>query len=71
MINMNAYIITIGDELLIGHVVNPNAAYIGEQLTEHRIKVIGSSVVPDNEEKIIKEFKRAYKQSDIIIGTGG
>lgn len=68
---MNAYIITIGDEILIGQVVNTNAAYIGEQLTQHRFKVIGSSVVPDNEEKIIKEFKRAYKQSDIIIVTGG
>lgn len=68
---MNAYIITIGDEILIGQVVNTNAAYIGEQLTKHKIKVIGSSVVSDNEEKIIKEFKRAFKQSDIVIVTGG
>ncbi|MEG8947327.1 competence/damage-inducible protein A [Rosettibacter firmus] len=68
---MNAYLITIGDEILIGQVLNTNAAYLGEQLIKNGIKVIGSSVLPDDESKILKEFKRVFKLSDIIIVTGG
>ncbi|MEG8988256.1 competence/damage-inducible protein A [Ignavibacteria bacterium 4148-Me] len=68
---MNAYLVTIGDEILIGQVVNTNAAYIGEQLVKNGIKIIGSSVLPDDEDKIIKEFKRVFKICDIMIVTGG
>ncbi|MGK9476002.1 competence/damage-inducible protein A [Melioribacter sp. OK-6-Me] len=68
---MNAFLITIGDEILIGQVINTNAAYIGEKLSELSIDVIGSSVMPDNEEAIKKEFKRALDFSDLVIVTGG
>lgn len=68
---MNAYIITIGDEILIGQIVNTNAAYIGEQLSKNGIKIIGSCVLPDSEERILKEFKRVFKISDVVIVTGG
>ncbi len=68
---MKAHIITIGDEILIGQITNTNAAYIGEQLTKHQIHVNGSSVVPDQEELIIKEFKRAIASNDIVLVTGG
>ena len=68
---MKAHIITIGDEILIGQTLNTNAAYIGEQLTRHQIKVNGSSVIPDEEEIILKEFKRALTSNDIVLVTGG
>lgn len=68
---MNAYIITIGDEILIGQIVNTNAAYIGEQLSKNGIKIIGSCVLPDSEERILKEFNRVFKISDVVIVTGG
>ncbi len=68
---MNAYLITIGDEILIGQVLNTNAAYLGEQLSKNGIKIIGSSVIPDDESKIFNEFKRVFKLGDLIIVTGG
>ncbi len=68
---MNAHLITIGDEILIGQVINTNAAYIGEKLSELSIDVIGSSVMPDNEDAIFKELKRALDFSDLVIVTGG
>lgn len=68
---MNAHIITIGDEILIGQTLNTNAAFIGEKLSLEQIKISGSSVVPDDEELIIAEFKRVYSSNDIVLVTGG
>ena len=68
---MKAYIITIGDEILIGQTLNTNAAYIGEQLTASQVNVIGSSVVPDDKEVILQEFERVTKLSDVVLVTGG
>lgn len=68
---MNAHIITIGDEILIGQTLNTNAAYIGAQLSELNIFVAKSSVVADEENEILEEFKNTIAQNDIIIATGG
>lgn len=68
---MKAHIITIGDEILIGQVVNTNAAYIGERLTEIQVHINGSSVVGDEENIIIAEFKRIIEKNDLVIITGG
>lgn len=68
---MNAHIITIGDEILLGHTLNTNAAYIGKELSEINIKVSASSVVGDVENDILEEFKRVYSKNDIVIVTGG
>jgi nicotinamide-nucleotide amidase len=68
---MNAFIITIGDEILIGQTINSNAAYIGEKLTQNQVLVTGSSVVADDEKKIKAEFKRVFEENDLIIITGG
>ena len=68
---MNAHIITIGDEILIGQVLNTNASYIGEKLTQHQICVNGSSIVGDVGKKIIAEFKRAFNENDVLLVTGG
>ncbi len=68
---MNAHIITIGDEILLGQTLNTNAAYIGEQLINIQVDVRSTSVVPDNEAAIIKEFKQYLDENDIVIVTGG
>lgn len=68
---MNAHIITIGDEILIGQTLNTNAAYIGSQLSELNIYVAKSSIVADEESEILAEFKNALNQNDIVIATGG
>ncbi len=68
---MNAHIVTIGDELLIGQTINTNAAFIGEQLSNIQINVRKTSVVPDDEDEILKEFKSSFTENDLVIVTGG
>lgn len=68
---MNAHIITIGDEILIGQTLNTNAAFIGEKLSALSIKVVKSSVVGDQLSEIKNEFELVSKNSDLIIATGG
>ncbi len=68
---MNAHIITIGDEILIGQVLNTNAAFIGKELVEHNINVTRTSVVGDSENEIVGEFKKVFETNDVIISTGG
>ncbi|MEW6195914.1 MAG: competence/damage-inducible protein A [Bacteroidota bacterium] len=68
---MKAHIITIGDEILIGQTINTNAAYIGDRLTQHQIKILFSSVVPDDEKLVLSEFKKANSHADLVVVTGG
>ncbi len=68
---MNAQIITVGDEILIGQVLNTNAAFIGKELIENNIKVNKTSVVGDTESNIIAEFGKAMEDNDLVIVTGG
>jgi nicotinamide-nucleotide amidase len=68
---MKAHIITIGDEILIGQTLNTNAAFIGEKLTNLQVRISSSSVVPDDEEIILEEFKRAFDANDLVLVTGG
>jgi len=68
---MNAYIISIGDELLIGQTNNTNAVFIGEKLSEININIIKIVTVPDDESSIMDEFKLGIEKSDLVIVTGG
>ncbi|MFC2085540.1 competence/damage-inducible protein A [Bacteroidota bacterium] len=68
---MKAQIITIGDEILSGQTLNTNAAYIGNKLVECQVDVLKTSVVGDESEAIIYEFKNALDHYDIVIVTGG
>ncbi len=68
---MKAYLITIGDEILIGQTLNTNAAYIGEKLIAEQISVVKSVVIGDNEEQILAEFEYGFSNFDIVIVTGG
>ncbi len=68
---MRAEIITIGDELLIGQVINTNASYIGKKLSEIGISVERIVSVGDDEEEIIRELRNAFDNFDIVILTGG
>lgn len=64
-------IITIGDELLIGQVVNTNAAWLGEQLFTLGIPVRHSVTVGDGIVEICCAMDAALKRSDVILVTGG
>ena len=68
---MFSEIISIGDELLIGQVVNTNASWMGQKLNESGIRVKQVSVISDNREQILKALKQAAERADIILITGG
>lgn len=68
---MKAYLISIGDELLIGQTINTNAAYIGKLISENNINIIKTSVIGDNLQSIIDEIDYAASKADLIIITGG
>ncbi len=64
-------IITIGDEILIGQIVDTNSAWMGEQLNLVGIKVHQITSVSDNAEHIVKALDEAKSRVDIILITGG
>ena len=68
---MKASLISIGDELLIGQVVNTNAAKIGEMLNLAGVKVVYTSVVQDERQSIIEALEEAGKKANLVIITGG
>lgn len=68
---MIAEIIAIGDELLIGQVVNTNASWLGEQLSRAGVPVRFMTTVGDNGEDIRASLKLACSRADFIIATGG
>src|SRR5213593_1919198 len=68
---INVEIITIGDELLIGQVIDTNSAWIGQQLSLNGIQVKQITSVSDNSEHIVEALDAAKKRADIILMTGG
>lgn len=68
---MNASIITIGDELLIGQVVNTNASWIAAELETNNIHVSRIVTIADDFHDITNTLSEALLQSDVVIITGG
>jgi nicotinamide-nucleotide amidase len=68
---LNAEIITIGDEILIGQVVDTNSAYLATELNKLGISVIQITSVPDIRESILKALDDASNRAELIITTGG
>lgn len=68
---MNACIITIGDELLIGQVVDTNSAWLGQQLNSIGVSVLRRIAVGDEKSEILDALREASDISSLIIITGG
>ena len=68
---MNAEIISIGDELLIGQTINTNATFIAQKLTEIGVEVKWITCVGDDEDQIKYQLSVSEKRSQVIILTGG
>src|SRR5690606_24080302 len=68
---MLAEIITIGDEILIGQIVDTNSAFIAKQFNKIGVSVYQITSVQDDKEHILKSLKEAEDNADIIIITGG
>lgn len=68
---MKATIITIGDEILIGQILDTNSRYISRALNTHGIVVEERTSIGDNRQQIIETLDRALAQSEVVIITGG
>ena len=68
---MNATLLTIGDELLIGQVLNTNVARLGEYLSALGVTVRRTVVVGDEMADIRGELRRALDTTDVVLVTGG
>lgn len=68
---MRAEIITIGDELLIGQVVDTNSAWMAQQLNEAGIELYQITSVHDDRAHILQALDEAFSRADIVLTTGG
>ena len=68
---MKAEIITIGDEILIGQIIDTNSAFIAQELNKIGVSVYQITSVQDDKTHILEAFQAAEKNVDIIIITGG
>ena len=68
---ITAEIITIGDEILYGQIIDTNSSWIGAALSDIGIKTIRRSSVGDVESEIINVLEEATQRADLILVTGG
>ncbi|UIR56441.1 competence/damage-inducible protein A [Sphingobacterium sp. SRCM116780] len=68
---MKAQIITIGDEILIGQIVDTNSAWIATQLQNNNISITQILSISDQEGAILKALSEAQNQVDLVLITGG
>ncbi|MEN6295569.1 MAG: competence/damage-inducible protein A [Chloroherpetonaceae bacterium] len=67
----NVGILTIGDEVRIGQVVNTNAAWLSSQITETGAFVTEHRTIGDDRDKMLTEIDYLFKNNDLLITTGG
>lgn len=68
---MKAEILSIGTEILLGEIIDTNAAYIASRLPAIGIDLYYKSVVGDNFDRLRETIQRAWDRSDVVICTGG
>jgi nicotinamide-nucleotide amidase len=68
---MTAHLLTIGDEILIGQIVDTNSAWMSRELTLRGIRVTGKSSVADTRQAIVEGVEHAAAAADVVIMTGG
>jgi nicotinamide-nucleotide amidase len=68
---MNAYILSIGAELLHGHITDTNATYLSQELDARGIELLHVVQVGDDRNRIRESIERALSEADIVICTGG
>jgi len=68
---MQAEIVSVGTELLLGHIVDTNAAFLAQELTALGIDLFWVSTVGDNQARLVEVVHRAWNRSDLTIITGG
>ncbi len=68
---MKAEIITIGDEILIGQIVDTNSAFLGKALNKIGVSIYQITSIQDDKTHILKALEEAESNADIVIITGG
>ena len=68
---MNAEIVAIGSELLLGQIVDSNSAWISQRLAENGINLFFKTIVGDNPERMNAILKNSLERADIVITSGG
>jgi len=68
---LKAELITIGDEILLGKVVNTNTAYIGSRLARIGVQLSLQMAVPDDKEVLAEVLRASLERCDVVITTGG
>ena len=68
---MRAELITIGDEILIGQIVNTNAVFLAKALNKIGIEITKITSISDNKEAIINALESSYPRSKLVVLTGG
>lgn len=68
---MVAELISVGTEILMGNIVNTNAAYLSRKLAQIGVSVYYQSTVGDNKERLAQAMKQAISRADVVILSGG
>lgn len=68
---MKAEIIAVGTEILLGQIVNTNATYLSQYLTNLGLDIYHQEVVGDNESRLLNVLSEASNRSDLIVICGG
>ena len=68
---LTAVVLAIGDELLLGDLVNTNAAWLGQQCAAAGVAVVSSAVVGDDVKRIAAAVRRGLEDADVVLLTGG
>ena len=68
---MNAEIISVGTELLLGHTINTDAAFVARELSAIGVNLLFACTVGDNPGRLRGALEEALGRSDVVITTGG
>ena len=68
---MNAEILTVGTELLLGDILNSNSQFLSRELAIYGIDILYQSTVGDNRDRLEKALETALSRCDMVILTGG
>ncbi len=68
---MKALFVAIGDELLLGQVVDTNAAFLGQVFARHGVELVAKWTVRDRENEILEALERARATCDLVVLSGG
>ncbi|NQU04880.1 MAG: competence/damage-inducible protein A [Calditrichaeota bacterium] len=71
MAELKIELISIGDEILIGHTLDTNSNWIAGRLSENGLRLRWISVVGDNASDLKHQLKRAWNRADVVLVTGG